>query len=179
MLGYTDFFVWVVMGQVKNEDRDQVEWTSFGDYLRLAREERGLSLDVMAEHTKVRIQHLHAIESSAQGEELSLPLAYYRGYAKTYAQYMGVDISNFSEEINRLYPLEYDSDQQNDTQVYNTVHNNTPTLGYKSYLGLGFLVLIMTAGLVFKRTQAIQSDPVTTGNLMENPTAILQSQELH
>ena len=167
------------MDQVNNEDRSQVEWSSFGDYLRLAREERGLSLDIMAEHTKIRVQHLHAIESSAQGGELSLPLAYYRGYAKTYAQYMGVDISSFSEEMNRLYPLEYDSHQQNDTQVYNTAHNNTPTFGYKFYLGLGFLVLIMTAGLVFKRTQAVYSAPITTGNLMENPTAILQSQELH
>ncbi len=69
-----------------------------GQALAAKRGERGLSIDQVAASTRIRAEHLRAIEAD-QFE--SLPAAVYaKGYVRTYATYLGLD----AEELVALLP---------------------------------------------------------------------------
>jgi len=69
----------------------------FGEALRRAREERGLSLAEVERATRIRARHLAALEN----EDLSgLSPVYSRGFLRTYARFLGLD----AEELLARYP---------------------------------------------------------------------------
>lgn len=73
--------------------------SSIGERLRAARVQSGLSLDDLAQATKINRHYLEAIE---QGSVPNLPQTYYRAFLKSYAQRVGVD----PEEILRDHTAE-------------------------------------------------------------------------
>lgn len=70
-------------------EQDQLFGTPVGERLRVAREEKGLSLDDIARQTRIPIRHLEHIE---RGEWDALPaLTYSVGFARSYANCVGLD----------------------------------------------------------------------------------------
>ena len=62
---------------------------SFGDRLRREREMRGITLDEIAESTKISRRHLEALEKE---DFDSLPGGVFnRGFVRSYARYLGID----------------------------------------------------------------------------------------
>jgi transcriptional regulator with XRE-family HTH domain len=63
--------------------------TAIGERLRVAREERGISLEDIARQTRIPVRHLQHIE---RGEWESLPATTYSvGFARSYANAVGLD----------------------------------------------------------------------------------------
>jgi cytoskeleton protein RodZ len=60
-----------------------------GAVLRDAREQRGLSLDQLAQATKIRVTVLQAIETN-RGEKLPEPI-FLRGFVRAYAREVGLN----------------------------------------------------------------------------------------
>ena len=74
-----------------------VDPSSIGDRLRRTREERGLSLDDVASHTRIPIRHLQHIE---QEEWDALPGATYCvGFVRAYANMIGLDGAEMSRQL--------------------------------------------------------------------------------
>jgi len=70
-------------------EQDQLFGSPVGERLRVAREEKGLSLDDVARQTRIPIRHLEHIE---RGEWDALPaLTYSVGFARSYANCVGLD----------------------------------------------------------------------------------------
>ena len=65
-------------------------------FLKANREKRGISLQTIHEGTKIPLDVLKAIEEGYKIRTLS-PV-YYKGFIKMYAQYLGVDVSQLTEE---------------------------------------------------------------------------------
>lgn len=79
---------------------------NIGLKLKSIREQKGIKIELVANHTKIRWQHLEAIENGVPHSEATLPPTYYRGYVRTYCQFFGISIKPFEDEIDRLYPLQ-------------------------------------------------------------------------
>ena len=74
-----------------------------GDRLRVAREARGQTLQELALQTRIPIRHLEHIE---RGEWDSLPAATYSvGFARSYAQSVGLDPSEIGGEVRQQLGL--------------------------------------------------------------------------
>lgn len=66
-----------------------VEARAFGETLKRAREERGVSLDAVASATRIARHHLEALE---RGDLESLPGGPFgRSYLRSYAEFLGID----------------------------------------------------------------------------------------
>lgn len=77
--------------------QDQTHGSATGERLRVAREEKGLSLQDVARQTRIPIRHLEHIE---RGEWDALPAATYSvGFAKSYAGTVGLDPVEVGTEI--------------------------------------------------------------------------------
>jgi cytoskeletal protein RodZ len=71
--------------------------TTAGQRLRAAREEKGLSLEDIASHTRIPRRHLESIE---QGDWERLPAPTYSiGFAKSYASAVGLDRAEIGEQL--------------------------------------------------------------------------------
>lgn len=71
--------------------------SSVGERLRLAREEKGLSLEDIAGQTRIPLRHLEAIE---EGDWDRLPAPTYTiGFAKSYASAVDLDRNEVAEDI--------------------------------------------------------------------------------
>lgn len=79
------------------EAQDQSFGNPIGERLRVAREEKGLSLDDVARQTRIPIRHLQHIE---RGEWDSLPAPTYTvGFARSYANAIGLDGAALGAEL--------------------------------------------------------------------------------
>lgn len=68
-----------------------------GASLRLEREKRGLHLDDVADHLKISVRLLRALE---EGNRAALPhLAYARGFVRSYAAYLGMSADEVGEAL--------------------------------------------------------------------------------
>ncbi len=71
-----------------------------GEYLRQMRENRGVSLEEVAEATKVNIRFLQALEEGQY--DILPPEVYIRGFLRAYGEYLGID----PEELFTRYEAE-------------------------------------------------------------------------
>jgi cytoskeleton protein RodZ len=81
------------------EDEETIETTtsSAGERLRLAREEKKLSLEELAAQTRIPLRHLQSLE---QGDWSRLPAPTYTiGFAKSYASAVGLDRNEIAEDL--------------------------------------------------------------------------------
>ena len=83
-----------------SEDDEIIEPTvssSAGERLRLAREEKGLSLEELASQTRIPLRHLQSLE---QGDWSRLPAPTYTiGFAKSYASAVGLDRNEIADDL--------------------------------------------------------------------------------
>lgn len=71
--------------------------SDIGSYLKKIRTGNNLSIEKLAEHTKIRKENIIAIENN---EELShVPNAYHRGYVKCYCLFFGLDAGKILEQL--------------------------------------------------------------------------------
>ena len=94
-----------------------------GATLKTAREQRGLSLDDVAEATKIRATQIAALEEDAF-ERLPGP-TYARGFIRAYADHLGLDAQALVDEFNARYasaPWEVDDDVMTAWGLANTQH---------------------------------------------------------
>lgn len=79
------------------DENDQSELPTAGERLRIAREEKGLSLEEVAEQTRIPRRHLESIEL---GDWSKLPAPTYTiGFAKSYATAIGVDRVEIGDQL--------------------------------------------------------------------------------
>jgi len=67
-----------------------------GERLRAAREEKGVSASEAAQATKIKVQHIEALESE-DFDKMAAPI-YVKGFIKMYAQYLGLDQDELLEQ---------------------------------------------------------------------------------
>lgn len=78
-------------------DDDIIQTTSVGDRLRAAREARKMSLEDIANQTRIPLRHLENLES---GDWSKLPAPTYSiGFAKSYASAVGLDRTEIGEDL--------------------------------------------------------------------------------
>ena len=71
----------------------------FGHLFTEAREKKGLSLESIADSIRIRAEYLEAIENETFN--FNLPDIYKRGFYKSYAEYLGLDVN----EMMKLCPI--------------------------------------------------------------------------
>src|SRR5512136_392609 len=72
-------------------------YVKFGALLKLERERRGAKLEVIASDLKIPIETLQYLEA---GQQDALPSElYFRLFAKSYAEYLGIDFTKTIEAI--------------------------------------------------------------------------------
>ena len=80
-----------------DEELVEPEMPTVGERLRVAREEKGLSLEDIAAQTRIPQRHLESIEV-AQWDKLPAP-TYTTGFAKSYATAVGLDRTEIGEQL--------------------------------------------------------------------------------
>ena len=78
---------------------------SFGQYLKSARLQRGIELEVISKETRVGMENLRHIESEAH--DLLPAVAFVKGFIRAYAQALGVD----AEDVVRRYEASLKSEK--------------------------------------------------------------------
>jgi cytoskeleton protein RodZ len=79
---------------------------SLGEYLKLERESRNISLEEISQTTRISIKMLTAIEND---DKDSLPgTAFTRGFIKAYAKYVGLDETDALHRFDHFYEKEED-----------------------------------------------------------------------
>ena len=84
----TVHFVNAPDGWVRQADQQESGSTGFGEWLRRAREARGLTLDDITRETKIPLRNLEALEHGNLGV---MPTFYQRAEVRAIAKVVGVD----------------------------------------------------------------------------------------
>ena len=74
-----------------------------GDVLRYEREQKGLSIELAARQSRIKLAVLEAIESGETGE---IPSVYLRGYIRNYARFLGVDRADLEDQMEHVQGAE-------------------------------------------------------------------------
>jgi cytoskeletal protein RodZ len=109
-----------------------------GSALKQAREALGLSLDDIAETTKVRARHLSAIETAELDQLPSRPFTI--GYVRAYAKALGLDADATAARYRTEYPSPDDDDLRTPVGVQ---HNRRQRGGWLAALGAVALVSVV------------------------------------
>jgi cytoskeletal protein RodZ len=134
--------------------------TSFGEWIRRAREARGLTLDGITQQTRIPRRHLEAIEG---GNLTMLPEFYQRAEVRAFARAVGVDEElALSRLQTAVKPVEAPADvpRAQPARRFSTMH---------VALALGAVVLAsaLVARVIFERslaTAGVAGSPGTTGS---------------
>ena len=80
------------------EDDDEIiQTSSVGERLKVAREQKKLSLEDIADQTRIPLRHLQNLEA---GDWSNLPAATYTiGFAKSYASAVGLDRTEIGDDL--------------------------------------------------------------------------------
>lgn len=136
-----------------------------GEYLKSKREEMGVSLDQIAETTKILRRYLAQIES---GDYQYLPSrAYIKGYVISYARYLGLD----QKEVLKLFNKEFEEEEPAGLiERYSRRRAERPFYESRKLLVAVFaaaFILISLAGhhLIGQSEKRIAIKPVTKGKV--------------
>ena len=114
-----------------------------GAALRVEREKRGLDMEDAANKLKISARLLRALE---EGDETSLPpLAYTKGFIRSYASYVGLSAEEVSEALGAL---EASSEPVAPQNVYEPEMVLTPRRNLKPILAGLFMVCVVAVVLV-------------------------------
>lgn len=154
-----------------------------GAALRVEREKRGLDMEDAANRLKISARLLRALE---EGDETSLPpLAYTKGFIRSYASYVGLSAEEVSEALGALEAASEPVAPQN---VYEPEMVLTPRRNLKPIMAGLFMVCVVAVVLVAwqqgvfdflsRQTRRLaqpaplqSAESVDSGNLASRPSA--------
>lgn len=127
---------------------------SLGEYLKREREKKGITLEEAAKTTKIRKTYLQAIEEGNFDVQSEV---FVKGFLKSYAQFLGLDITDVLERYNReIHP-------EKGGEVKTEIKKPAPPKKYGRYLIPGILTLslliIIAVTSLFTRKEHLE--PVT------------------
>jgi cytoskeletal protein RodZ len=98
---------------------------TIGEQLRFAREERGIPLREISDHTRISVRYLEAIEAN---EYKRLPGGIFnRSFVKAYARYVGLDEKEAIDSYTRFMREQGDSsDEVATTPFHSKVYTDAP-----------------------------------------------------
>jgi cytoskeleton protein RodZ len=138
-------------------DQDQLFGSSIGERLRVAREEKGLSLEDVAHQTRIPIRHLQHIE---RGEWEALPaITYSIGFARAYANTVGLDGPAIGAEVRELLGASRGSSTTAAAYYEPADPSRVPPRSIAILAAI--LALVIVAGYLIWRSSAVD-DPTET-----------------
>ena len=157
------------------QDARDVGGISLGELLRHAREDRGLTLDIIANETKIPRRHLEALEHD---DLAAAPGRFYqRAEIRAYARVVGVDQNHALARLEALLKTD-----EPDTAHMEVPQRREPST-VRAYVQVGLGVALMTAAAVLGRPLFTTTPtPVDSGGASEarpalqTPIATPQSQ---
>ena len=127
---------------------EQLPLHSAGDKLRRAREERGMSVEDVANETRIPQRHLELIEDSRFGE---LPARTYAiGFARTYAKAVGLDDREIAADVRKELATET-SRQDQRAQTFEPGDPARVPSRSLAWLSALAVVLLVAGGIAFYR----------------------------
>lgn len=125
-------------------EEEQKETTSpmkeIGETLKSAREEENLSLNYVAEVTRIHIDVLREIENGSMN--LSPGPVFIRGFIRTYATLLKIDYEPIKEKLNQLEEFVESSMNNNTLEKVNTdSEKNSSSQGW--LLGIGIMIVVV------------------------------------
>lgn len=112
----------------------------FGEMLQHLRVEKGLAIDDVARRIKISGRTLQEFEDGVQ--HCSLHPVYCRGFAKAYAEFLGMDKTVLEDALNVLYPPE---DEEYDSPVLR-INNRKQSIGSGKLAALALIILLLGGG---------------------------------
>lgn len=125
-----------------DEETEVAEIPSVGERLRAAREEKGLSLEDIAEQTRIPRRHLESLEAG-DWERLPAP-TYTVGFAKNYAGVVGLDRAEIGEQLRQEM-----GGYRSDTAVIEHFEPADPARTMPKWLVLSAIGAIVMVVLIF------------------------------
>ena len=125
-----------------------------GQYLRQEREKKNISLDSIAQSTRISLKNLEALEKD---EFHTFPASVFiRGFLRTYANQIGID----PNEIIAIYEAQTDSlSASKKTKVPPPSPNNRPRFKYIITLSIVVLVAVLAFSFFFSKSPAPPPPP--------------------
>lgn len=155
----------------------QISGTPVGEVLRMAREERGLTLDMVADELMIRRFYLESLEAGAFRD---LPERVYAiGFVKNYANYIGLEVQPIIDQFKReAYGTRNLNNYRIDLAMPEPVlHSIVP--GRSAIISAVAVLLILIAGIVFftrgsgheKSAPSVPSPMVDAAPVVDAPVA--------
>lgn len=142
---------------------------TLGEYLKREREGRGITLEEAAKTTKIRKTYLQAIEDGNFNIESPV---FMKGFLKSYAQFLGLNITDILERYDReIHP-------EKAGEVKEEIKKPTPPVKYGRYLIAGILILsllvIIAVTSLFKSKEPapIEIKPAPQPQIFKETTAM-------
>ena len=139
--------------------------TAFGEFLRSAREKRGLTIQQIANETKIPRRLLESLEHGDLG---AVPGMYQRAEIRAYAKAVGLDQSLALSELERALGTRLaDGDRQTDSRDGEGLRQR-PWLAAACAVAIGVIVLVTWYGRITPRpsddrSPALRADAQTRG----------------
>lgn len=111
---------------------------SFGEYLKNLREEKGVSLEEIAEKTKIALTNLELLESDRY--ELLPPRVFVKGFIKSYVQELGLEAD---EVIEKFEEFSKEGELPDYGQEEHPLFHQKPPAG--SFIGSTLFTAVLTA----------------------------------
>jgi transcriptional regulator with XRE-family HTH domain len=143
-----------------------------GERLRLAREQKGISLIDVASQTRIPIRHLEHIE---RGEWDALPAATYSvGFARSYATVVGLDSAEVGQELRQELGIAR-IPTASPAAAYYEPADPARVPPRSIALIAGILIVLLVAGYMLWRSQAVGDAP-DEPQLVEAEAPVQQTQ---
>ena len=142
--------------------------TTVGMRLRARREEMGLSLDEVAQRTRVPLRHLEAIE---HGNFTNLPsITYAMGFAKAYARVVGVDEVELGRDLRQELGSSFD--ERPEYVPYEMANPTRVPSRSLAWVGLVVAGLFVLAGAVWFGSAWLRSTPTAAPETARAPAPV-------
>lgn len=149
------------------EDQDNLFAGTVGDRLRIAREEKGLSLEDVARQTRIPIRHLEHIE---RGEWEAMPaITYSVGFARSYATAVGVDGAEIGAEVRELLGATRNANPA--TAAYYEAADPARVPPRSMAIIALVIAALLVAGYLFWRSRAVDDDSPAEVAIAESETS--------
>ena len=145
-----------------SRDRAAREPLGIGEALRLAREARGLTLNQVAQETRIRVPFLLALEEE-DFADLPAPI-YARAFLRTYGGFLGLDVDELLALLDQQHRLDSEAKLEPATRIVSSDSVFTRLLvpsGFGAFvLGVAYFLYVQYAAFV--ASQEIKPPPLPT-----------------
>jgi transcriptional regulator with XRE-family HTH domain len=135
---------------------DRASGSVVGERLRVTREQKGISLEEVASHTRIPIRHLEHIE---RGDWSSLPAATYSvGFARSYATVVGLDGAEIGQELRQELGIARTATSSPAAAFYEPADPSRVPPRSVAWIA-GVLIVLIVAAYLLWRSQAVGDTP--------------------